>query len=137
MAYNHAEEEKHEKGQLMRMVEMELKGMDKEKEEAIRFVKKEKKVFQLHNVLNQVIISNCKHELTQLNQRLDEQEKIKERIMAEEREKLKKQGERIKDIKKNKADIEEMQRGLEKANDSLSKLSVADKNITHEVKFKS
>ena len=40
----------------MRLVEAELKGMSKAKDEAVKYVKKEKKIFQIKNVFNQVIV---------------------------------------------------------------------------------
>jgi hypothetical protein len=37
--------------------------MSKSKEEAIKYVKKEKRIFQIQNILNQVIISNASNDL--------------------------------------------------------------------------
>lgn len=42
----------------MRIVENELKGMSSQKEEAIRFVKKERKIFLVESILQQVLRSN-------------------------------------------------------------------------------
>lgn len=44
--------------------------------------------------------------------------------MAEERERMKTQAERIKEIKKNKADQEELQKNLEKYQETCNKLQV-------------
>lgn len=55
----------------MKIVEAELKGMSKGKEEAIRYVKKEKQIYQTQNILNQVIISNNKFENTELAEKLN------------------------------------------------------------------
>jgi hypothetical protein len=40
----------------MKLVETELKGMTRAKDEAVKYVKKEKKVFQINNIFNQVIV---------------------------------------------------------------------------------
>jgi 4-hydroxy-3-methylbut-2-enyl diphosphate reductase IspH len=69
----------------MKIVEAELKGMSKGKEEAIRYVKKEKQIYQTQNILNQVIISNNKFENTELAEKLNKLEESKERIVREER----------------------------------------------------
>lgn len=60
--YNSIEETKHEKGELMKLAEVELKNMTKGKDEAIRYVKKERHIYQIHNILQQVIISNNRYE---------------------------------------------------------------------------
>ena len=39
----------------MKMVETELRGMNKGKEEAIKYVKTEKMIFQVHNIIQQTI----------------------------------------------------------------------------------
>jgi hypothetical protein len=44
----------------MKIVENELRGMSKAKDEAVRYVKKEKKIFQIQNVYNQVLCSSAK-----------------------------------------------------------------------------
>lgn len=90
--YNKLEELRHEKGEMMKIVETELRGMNKGKEEAIKYVKKEKQTFQIQNILNQVIISNNRFEVSELNKKLERLENEKERIIKEEKEKLKKQG---------------------------------------------
>ena len=59
--YNSIEETKHEKGELMKLAEVELKNMTKGKDEAIRYVKKERHIYQIHNILQQVIISNNRY----------------------------------------------------------------------------
>ena len=59
--YNMIEETKHEKGELMKLAEVELRNMSKSKEEAIRYVKKERQIYQIHNILQQTIISNQKY----------------------------------------------------------------------------
>ncbi len=44
--------------------------MSKSKEEAIKYVKKEKRIFQIQNILNQVIISNAANDLKLQSERL-------------------------------------------------------------------
>ena len=90
----------------MRLVENELKGMSRAKDDAVKYVKKEKRIFQLQNVFNQVLVASAKEELKKLSTLLGELEKTRDKIIAEERERLKKQAERIKDIRKKKSEIE-------------------------------
>jgi chromosome segregation ATPase len=54
----------------MKIVESELKGMSKAKDDAVSYVKREKKIFQLQNVFNQVIVASVKAELKKLKQKL-------------------------------------------------------------------
>lgn len=70
--YAQAEEQKHQKGQLMKIVESELKGMSKAKDEAVSYVKKEKKIFQLQNIFNQVLVASVKSELKKLTLKLSD-----------------------------------------------------------------
>lgn len=69
----------------------------------MRFVKKEKKIFQAQNVYNQVLTALAREEAKRLRELAVELEKARDRIVAEERERLKTQAERIREIKKNKA----------------------------------
>lgn len=46
----------------MKLAEIELKNMNKGKEEAIKYVKKQRQIYQIHNILQQVIISNNKYD---------------------------------------------------------------------------
>lgn len=57
--------------------------------------------------------------------------------MAEERERLKTQSERIREIKKNKGEQEEAQKQLEKYQEACNKMGVEDKHLTQEITFKS
>ena len=84
--------------------------MSRAKDEAVKFVRKEKRVFQLQNVFNQVMVSFAKEELKKLRGKLGELERIKEKIMLEEREKLRKQAERLKEVKHKRNEIEEVQK---------------------------
>lgn len=68
--FNKIEEIRHEKGEIMKIVETELKSMNKGKEEAIKYVKKEKQIYQIQNILNQVIMSNNKFEQKECNKKL-------------------------------------------------------------------
>lgn len=72
----------------------------------MRFVKKEKKIFQAQNVYNQVLTALAKEDAKKLQEQAIELEKARDRIVAEERERLKMQAERIREIKKNKAEQE-------------------------------
>ena len=54
----------------MKIVESELKGMSKAKDDAVSYVKREKKIFQLQNVFNQVLVASVKAELKKLKQKL-------------------------------------------------------------------
>lgn len=53
-------------------------------------------------MLQQVIISNSKYESKEFKEKLARAEAERDRIINEEKEKLKKQAERIREIKKNK-----------------------------------
>lgn len=66
-------------------------------------MKKEKKIFQAQNVYNQVLTALAREEAKRLRELAAELEKARDRIVAEERERLKTQAERIREIKKNKA----------------------------------
>lgn len=44
--------------------------MNKGKDEAIRYVKKERQIYQIHNILQQVIISNNRHAAKEHQERL-------------------------------------------------------------------
>ena len=79
--------------------------MTKNKDEAIRYVKKERHIYQIHNILLQVVISNNRYESKEHQERLAKAEEERQRIIEEEKEKLKKQAERIREIRKNKAEI--------------------------------
>lgn len=61
----------------------------------MRFVKKEKKIFQAQNVYNQVLTALAKEDVKKLQEQAVGLEKAKDRIVAEERERLKMQAERI------------------------------------------
>lgn len=52
----------------MKLVENELKGMSKAKDEAVKYVRKEKRIFQLQNIFNQVLVCSAKEELKKLKQ---------------------------------------------------------------------
>lgn len=80
--------------------------MRKGKEEAIKFVKKERYIYQIQNVLHQVVIYNSKHEMGVVLEKLEKAEAEKKRIINEEKEKLKKQAERFKKLKELKNAIE-------------------------------
>lgn len=80
--------------------------MRKGKEEAIKFVKKERYIYQIQNVLHQVVIYNSKHEMGVVSEKLEKAEAEKKRIINEEKEKLKKQAERFKKLKELKNAIE-------------------------------
>jgi len=56
----------------MKIVESELKGMSKAKDEAVSYVKKEKKIFQLQNIFNQVLVASVKSELKKLTLKLSD-----------------------------------------------------------------
>ena len=49
--------------------------MSKGKDEAIRYVKKERHIYQIHNILQQVIISNNRYESKEHEERLEKAEK--------------------------------------------------------------
>ena len=100
--YAMAEEQKHEKGGLMKVVENELKSMSKAKEQAVAYVKQEKKMFQLENVMGQVRVGEAQETTDKLQIKLKELEEERDRVISEEREKLKKQAERVKELKKHK-----------------------------------
>lgn len=59
--------------------------MSKAKDEAVRYVRKEKKIYQLNNIFNQVIVASAKEEYKRLKQTLTELEKTKDRIISEEK----------------------------------------------------
>lgn len=61
--YNANEETKHEKGERMKIVENELKNMTSQKEEAIKYVKRERKIYQVESILHQVLRSNSAYGL--------------------------------------------------------------------------
>ena len=44
----------------MKLVETELKGMSKAKDEAVKYVRKQKKIFQVQNIFNQVLVALTK-----------------------------------------------------------------------------
>lgn len=67
----------------MKLVENELKGMSKAKDEAVKYVRKEKKIFQIQNIFNQVLVSLAKEELKKLKNVLVELEKARDRIITE------------------------------------------------------
>lgn len=56
--------------------------MSRAKDEAVRFVKKEKKVFQTQNVYNQVVTALAREEAKRLKELATELEKTRERIVA-------------------------------------------------------
>jgi chromosome segregation ATPase len=103
----------------------------------VRFVKKEKKIFQAQNVYNQVLTTLAREEAKRLRDLATELEKARDRIVTEERERLKTQAERIREIKKNKAEQEEAQKQLERFQESCNKLQVEDKHLTQEIAYKS
>lgn len=53
------EQERHVRGERMKFSETELKGMTKGKDEAIKFVKREKQIYQLHNAIIQIDRKSC------------------------------------------------------------------------------
>lgn len=75
----------------MKLSEAEVKGMAKGKDEAIRFVKNEKKVYQLHNALLQIGRKNCEENLEVYEVKVKEAEDKKKKVVAEEKERLAKQ----------------------------------------------
>ena len=56
----------------MKLVENELKGMSKAKDEAVKYVRKEKRIFQLQNIFNQVMVASASEELKKLKNMLSE-----------------------------------------------------------------
>jgi len=54
----------------MKIVEDELKMMNRGKEEAVKYVKKEKRVYQLKNILEQVIQLKYQKEMEKLEEEL-------------------------------------------------------------------
>ena len=57
--------------------------------------------------------------------------------MAEEREKLKKQGERIKEIKRLKLENENLHKKMQQIDEQLNKMNIEDQNLKQEAIFKS
>lgn len=57
--FNDMEQERHVRGERMKFSETELKGMTKGKDEAIKFVKREKQIYQLHNAIIQIDRKSC------------------------------------------------------------------------------
>jgi hypothetical protein len=66
----------------MRLVENELRGMSKAKDEAVRYIKKEKKVFQAQNIYNQVLTAAAKEDVRKFRELAIELENTKDRILA-------------------------------------------------------
>lgn len=54
-------------------------------------MKQEKRVYQLHNIVNQVILQHCKIEKAKLQVKLEGLKIEKDRVFKEVRERLKKQ----------------------------------------------
>jgi hypothetical protein len=55
---------------------------------------------------------------------------MRDRIVAEERERLKAQADRIQKIKRNKAEMEELQKNLDKYQEQCDKMQVEDRQLT-------
>ena len=59
-------------------------------------------MFQLENVMGQVRVGEAQETTDKLQIKLKELEEERDRVISEEREKLKKQAERVKELKKHK-----------------------------------
>lgn len=66
----------------MKLVESELKSMSKAKDQAVAFVKQEKKLFQLQNVMGQVNVGEAKEESEKLRNKLKDLEEERDRVIA-------------------------------------------------------
>lgn len=107
---NELEEKRHERGERMKLSETELKGMAKGKDEAVRYVKREKRMYQLYNAFHQVAKRRADNAFTVHEARLKQAELNKSKVIEEAKVRLAVQSERQKEIKHIKEQLNEITR---------------------------
>lgn len=120
----------------MKLSETELKGMTKGKDEAVRYVKREKRMYQLYNAYYQIAKRRCDEAFTVHEGRLRQAEVNRTKVIEEARARLAVQSERQKEIKQIKEELGQITKTEAKLTAEFEKLNQSDSFLRGECKFK-